>query len=109
MKTSRRGLLKGLGAFGALPFMPALEASAAGQGGPLRFFGIYYPHGASSPLYGLRTSSWRAPSVHSPATSIRMTISSQFAGMSWAAAARAAAATKVESEPTPTKPNPSAT
>jgi hypothetical protein len=55
VKTSRRTALKGLGAFAAIPFMRALEASAATKSGPLRFMGIYYPHGASSPLYGLRT------------------------------------------------------
>jgi hypothetical protein len=54
VKISRRRALKGLSAFAAIPFMPALEASAAGTS-PMKFFGMYYPHGASSPLYGLRT------------------------------------------------------
>jgi hypothetical protein len=55
VKLSRRSALKGLSAFGAIPFMRAIEASAAGTPGPMRFLGVYYPHGASSPYYGLRT------------------------------------------------------
>lgn len=50
----RRSFLKGLGvALGGLPFLRVLEASAAGTS-PMRFVGIYHPHGATSSLYAMR-------------------------------------------------------
>ena len=71
----------------------------------------------TSPLYGLRSSSWRAPLLHSPATYMRMGVS-PFSGRSAAvqlaargeraAAARAPATMKPESEPIATKVKPSA-
>ena len=55
MSQTRRAFLRSVGAVGAaLPFarLLAAEAAHAQQAmGPLRFVGVYHPHGATSPLY----------------------------------------------------------
>lgn len=55
MSQTRRAFLRSVGAVGAaLPLarMLAAEEAHAQQGaGPLRFVGVYHPHGATSPLY----------------------------------------------------------
>lgn len=52
---SRRSFLKAVGASAAtLPFFHSLAASAAPGEGPLRFVGIFHPHGVSSPLFTRR-------------------------------------------------------
>ncbi len=51
----RRTLLQGLGALATLPFIRPIQAWADGNPQhPMRFIGLYHPHGASSPLFGAR-------------------------------------------------------
>ncbi len=56
---ARRSFLKAVGAGAAsLPFYRLLEdsfAKAAGETLPLRFIGIYHPHGVAAELYAMRT------------------------------------------------------
>lgn len=57
MKISRRTLMKTLGAFAALPIGRMLQSSithAAGSPLPLKFIGIFHPHGLSTQCYNLR-------------------------------------------------------
>jgi hypothetical protein len=57
MKLPRRSLLKALGAFASLPLGRMLvrsEAQAQGMPAPLRFIGVYHPHGISADCYARR-------------------------------------------------------
>jgi hypothetical protein len=54
---TRRSILKALGAFAALPVGQLLQRSIAYADGtplPLKFIGLYHPHGVSSQCYNLR-------------------------------------------------------
>jgi hypothetical protein len=57
VKISRRTLMKALGAFAGLPIGRMLQSSiahAAGSPLPLKFIGIFHPHGLSTQCYNLR-------------------------------------------------------
>lgn len=56
MKLQRRSVLKALGVFATVPLGRLLESSIAQAqpaSAPLKFIGVYYPHGLSMPSYGM--------------------------------------------------------
>ncbi len=57
MKVSRRAVLKALGGFAALPLGQLLERSIALAQGvplPLKFIGVFHPHGVNTQCYNMR-------------------------------------------------------